>query len=96
MGSTATIGTRSGRMVMQPTANLSVGGSIPGWLTAFGAAVGHAGFELVTYTSAVGCFTTRPLLVLQYLFSLLLEAESPPKKKPKLCVSVCLPAGLTD
>ena len=50
----------------------------------------------MTYTSVVGCFTTTLLLVLQYMFSLLLEAESPPKKNPN-CVflSACLLARLS-
>ena len=81
-------------MVMQPTADLQVGGSISGWLTAVSA--GRPRFEPLTYKTAVGCFTTRPLLVLQYLFSPLLEAESATEKTPKVCVSVCLPACPTD
>ena len=61
-------------MVMQPTADMQVGGSIPGW-TAIAAALGRPGFKLPTCMPAVGCFTTRPLLVLQQLSSPLLEAE---------------------
>ena len=53
-------------MVVQPTADFEVGSSIPGKPTVgAGAAVGELVFEPPTYTFAVGCFTTRPLRILQ-------------------------------
>ena len=46
-------------MVMQSIANLGAGGSIPGMpAVGAGAAVCRLGFEPLTYTSAVSCFTT--------------------------------------
>ena len=81
-------------MVMQQTMDLQVGGSIPGRPNSVGA--GRPGCEPPTYMTAVGCFTIRPLLALQYLFSPLLEDASATEKKPKPCVSVCLPACFTD
>ena len=78
-------------MVMQLTADLQVGVSIPGRL-----AGGRRGFELPAYMSAVGCITTRPLLVLQQLFSPLLEAESTTEKQPNYVFCFCLPACLPD
>ena len=86
----------SGPMVVQPTADLEVGGSIPSWPTVVGAAIGRLGFEPPTCRFAVGCSTTRPLCVLHQVFSQLLEAKPATEKKPKLCVSVCLPACPTD
>ena len=85
-------------MVVQPTADLEVGGSMPGWPAFVGvdAAIGRLGLEAPTCRFAVGCFTTRPLRILQYVFSQLLEAKSATEKKPKLCVFVCLPACPTD
>ena len=91
MGRTAPVRTSSHRMVMQPTADMQVGGSIPGW-TAIAAAVGRPGFEPPTCTPAVGCFTTRPLLVLGQLSSPLLEPESATEKNPNCA---CLLARLT-
>ena len=58
-----TVRASSGRMVMQPTADLQVGGSIPNRLTA-SVMASSPGFEPPTYMSAVGCSTTQPLLVL--------------------------------
>ena len=52
----ALVRTNIGRMVMQPTADLQVGGSIPGRLTSVGSR--RPRFELPTYMTAVGCFTT--------------------------------------
>ena len=94
MGRTATFRTSTVPMVMQLTADLHLEGSIPGRPTSVGA--GRPGFEPPTHMTAVGCFTNRPLLVLQYPFSPLLEAECATEKKPKLCVSACLPACPTD
>ena len=57
----------SGPMVVQSTAGLEDGGLIPG-RSAFvggGAATSGLGFEPPTCRFAVGCFTTRPLRVLQ-------------------------------
>ena len=65
-------------MVVQPAANLEDSGSIPGRLAVVdaGVAIGGLGFESLTRRFTVGCFTTRPLRVLQYVFSQLLEAKS--------------------
>ena len=54
-------------MVAQPTADLEVGGSIPGRpaFVGAGATICGLGFEPPTCMFAVGCFTTRPLRVLQ-------------------------------
>ena len=51
-------------MVVQPTADLEVGGSIPGRPAFVGATIGWLGFEPLTCKFTVGCFTTRPLRVL--------------------------------
>ena len=54
-------------MVVRLTADLEVGGSIPGRpaFVGAGAAIGGLEFEPLICGLAVGCFTTRPLRVLQ-------------------------------
>ena len=55
-------------------------------------AVSRPGFETPTYAAAVDCITVGPLLVLQCLFSPLLEAKSATEKTQTVCF--CLPACL--
>ena len=66
LGTMSLVRISSGPMVVQPTADLGVGGWIPGRLAFFGAdaAIGGPGFEPPTFRIAVGCFTPRPLRVL--------------------------------
>ena len=77
-------------------AEFSVGGLNPGWPTAGGvggATFAPPGFEPPTKKSAVGCITIWPL---RQKVSPLLGAASATDKKPKLCASVSLTAGLAQ
>ena len=83
--------TTAGRMVTQPTAKFSVGGSNPGQPTVGGGGgsiFARPGFKPPTTNILVSCTTIRPLLALRRKVSPLLGAVSATDKQPKLCVSV--------
>ena len=85
--------TASGPMVTRPMPKCAGVGSnrdLPTFSAAAGggAKVGRLGSEPPTTRMLAGCVTTRPLLGLWRMASLLLGAASATDKKPKLCVSV--------
>ena len=80
-------------MVVQPTADMQVGGSIPGW-TAIAVTVVRPGFEPRTCTPALAALPLDRCLFCSSCPPL--EAESATEKKTKLCNPVCLPACPTD
>ena len=80
-----------------PDAKFAVGGSNPGLLTFSGGGgvkFSRPGFEPPTQGISVGCITIRPLLDLKRSIAPLLGDASATDKKPKMCASVCLTAGL--